>query len=297
VIFRYMPPIWDATFRPRFYERWGRENAVISAHTRRAEYGEYRQLLSVKAAWGGAEAYFVDGQRIAVDDDTFLILNTGRRYASAVESCEPVHSFSIFFRPGLMEDVRRGVVSRTEDLLDSPQERATPPIEFAEHLREHDRLVTPVLRHIQRAVDGGTTDELWVEEQLHFLAQRLLRLHMHDIERRMRAAARRPAVRKELERRLGRAVNFMNTHYSSPLGLDEIAGAARLSPHHFLRAFKAAHGLTPSAYLNRKRVRAARRLMQDSTWSLTRIACHVGFGSRTTLYRQLKLTDALRARD
>jgi transcriptional regulator GlxA family with amidase domain len=80
----------------------------------------------------------------------------------------------------------------------------------------------------------------------------------------------------------------MNTHYPSPIGLDEIAGAAHLSAHHFLRAFKAAHGLTPSAYLNRKRVRAALRLMKDSSWSLTRIAYHVGFGSRTTLYRHLR---------
>lgn len=284
-----MPPIWDPTFRPRFYERWGRENAVISARTRQAEYGAFQQLLSVKAAWGGAEEYFVDGQRIAVDDDTFLILNAGRRYASAVESCTPVHSFSVFFRAGLMEDVKRGVVLPAEELLDSPERSDTQAIEFAEHLRGHDRLVSPVLRHIQRAVDGGAADELWVEEQLHFLAQRLLRVHMQDIERRIGGPPRRPAVRKELERRLGLAVNFMNTHYQSTIGLDDIARAARLSPHHFLRAFKAAHGLTPSTYLNRKRVRAALRLMQDSSWSLTRIAYHVGFGSRTTLYRHLRV--------
>jgi AraC-like DNA-binding protein len=283
-----MPPIWDPTFRPRFYARWGRENAVISARTRQAEYGAFQQLLSVKAAWGGAEEYFVDGQRIAVDDDTFLILNAGRSYASAVESCSPVHSFSVFFRAGLMEDVKRGVVLPAEELLDSPEQSDLLPIEFGEHLREHDRLVTPVLRHIQRAVDGGTADELWVEEQLHFLAQRLLRVHMQDIERRIGGPPRRPAVRKELARRLGLAVNFMNTHYQSTIGLDDIARAARLSPHHFLRAFKAAHGFTPSAYLNRKRVRAALRLMQDSSWSLTRIAYHVGFGSRTTLYRHLR---------
>jgi AraC family transcriptional regulator len=288
VILRYMPPIWDAAFRTRFYARWGRESSLISARTRRAEYGPFRQLLSVKAAWGGAEQYFVDGQRIAVDDDTFLILNAGRRYASAVESSDPVHSFSVFFRQGLMEDVKRGVVLPTEQLLDAPEERDTQTIEFGEHLREHDNLVTPVLRHIQRAVDGGATDDLWFEEQLHFLAQRMLRVHIRDIERRIREPTRRAAVRKELERRLGLAVNFMNTHYASPIGLDEIAGAARLSPHHFLRAFKAAHGLTPSAYLNRKRVRVALRLMQDSSWSLTRIAYHVGFGSRTTLYRHLR---------
>src|SRR5690349_23952305 len=118
MIFTYMPPIWDSGFRPRFYERWGRENAVISARTRRAEYPEFQQLLSIKAAWGGAEEYFVDRQRIAVDDDTFLILNAGRRYASSVRASDPVDSFSIFFRDGLIESVRRALTDTTEKLLD-----------------------------------------------------------------------------------------------------------------------------------------------------------------------------------
>ena len=88
VILTYMPPIWDSAFRPRFYERWGQESAVISARTRHAEYPEFQQLLSVKCAWGGAEEYFVDGQRIAVDDDAFLILNAGRTYASSLKAKE-----------------------------------------------------------------------------------------------------------------------------------------------------------------------------------------------------------------
>jgi AraC family transcriptional regulator len=288
LIFRYMPPTWDVTFRPRFYERWGRESAVISAITRRAEYPEFRQLLSIKAAWGGVEEYFVDRQRIAVDDDHFLVLNAGRCYASAVKSCEPVHSFSIFFGPGLLEQVRRALTSSTEKLLDASTREESSPIQFSEHLRAHDRFITPVLRHIQRVVDAEPIDELWLDEQLNFLAQRLLRLHFRDLEREVPVPARRQAARKELQRRLGMGVNFMNSHYQEPIGLTQIAAAAHLSPHHFLRAFKVAHGQTPSAYLNRKRVRVAMRLMESSSWSLLRIAFHVGFGSRTTLYRHLK---------
>jgi AraC family transcriptional regulator len=284
-----MPPIWDAAFRPRFYERWGRESAVISARTRSAEYPEYRQLLSIKAAWGGTEEYFVDRQRIAVDDDTFLVLNAGRKYGSAIRACEPVHSFSIFFGPGLMEQVRGALLTSTENLLEAGNAaNDADAIEFSEHLREHDPLITPVLRHIQRAVDSGSAEELWLDEQLHFLAQRLLRLHYKDLERHVRSQSRRRGARKELQRRLALGVNFMNTHYQEPIGLAEIAAAAHLSPHHFLRAFKAAHGYTPSTYLNRKRTRVALRLMQSSSWPLTRIAYHVGFGSRTTLYRHLK---------
>jgi transcriptional regulator GlxA family with amidase domain len=61
-----------------------------------------------------------------------------------------------------------------------------------------------------------------------------------------------------------------------------------MSTYHFLRSFKTAHGVTPWHYLNRKRVQAAIRLIQSTDWSLTDIAEHVGFGSRTTLFRRLK---------
>jgi hypothetical protein len=93
VIYREMPPVWDPSFRTNFYARWGQENAVISATTRRAEYADFEQLLSIKAVIGGVEEYFVDGRRIAVDDDTYLILNAGRLYGSRIHALRPVHHF------------------------------------------------------------------------------------------------------------------------------------------------------------------------------------------------------------
>ena len=66
MILREMPATWDARFRTRFYARWGRENCIISARTRRAEYPLFEQRLSVKMAAGGSEDYFVDERSVAV---------------------------------------------------------------------------------------------------------------------------------------------------------------------------------------------------------------------------------------
>src|SRR5215472_16859717 len=137
-----MPAIWDEAFRPGFYARWGHENCIISARTRDAEYPLYQPRLSIKTAWGGCENYFVDGRRVAVDDDTFMILNDGRTYGSELRSETPVNSFSIFFRPGIARDVAATVGSAPERLLDG---HCSPHInpEFSEHMRSHDRTVTP----------------------------------------------------------------------------------------------------------------------------------------------------------
>ena len=288
MIYREMPPLWDRAFRERFYTRWGRESAVISATTRRVEYPDYTQLLSIKMITGGSEDYFVDGRRVCVDDDTYLILNAGRRYASRIDAMHPVHSFSIFFPPGLAAEVQDSLARSTEALLADPAGDGRHLIEFDERLREHDTTVTPVLRHIQQAVDAGVSDHGWIEEQLHFLIGRMLRLENRQRGARELIPSTKPATRRELHRRIGLGVTFIHTHFSEPIRLKDMARASHLSPFHFLRTFKALHGVTPSTYLSRKRTGAAVRLISEAKWTLTEIAELVGFGSRTTLFRHLR---------
>jgi AraC family transcriptional regulator len=287
MIYRAMPAVWEPAFRRTFYERWGRESAVISARTRHAEYPEFKQLLSIKAAIGGAEDYFIDGRRITVDDDTYTIINGDRTYASRIEALRPVQSFSIFFDRRLPEQAWQSL-SRAESTLDCPFEAEQPRVEFAEKLYEHDNLVSPVLRRIRTAVDSGPVEDAWLDEQLLLLLDRMLRLHDKKLRVEAIVPSRKPATRKELLRRLSLGVDFMQTRYRDPVRLKDIADAAHLSPFHFLRVFKSVHRISPSDYVNRKRAMVALRLLRESNWTMDAVAEHVGFGSRTSLYRHLK---------
>jgi AraC family transcriptional regulator len=288
LILRDMPAIYDTRFRPWFYSRWGRENCIIAARTQHAEYPVYQQRLSIKAAWGGRESYYVDGRHVAVDDETYLILNDARSYSSRLRNRTPVTSFSIFFRPGMAEDIARSVDKSQESLLDDPCAKAARTLEFSEHARRHDRQITPVLRFIYQHVNAGITDEAWYEEQLHFLLQRMIALRGRDRHVTRLIPATRPSTRTELFRRVGIGVDFINGHFADPIGLREIAAAALLSPFHCLRVFKAVHGVTPNVFLNERRLQAAERLLRGSKYSLDEVASRVGFQSRTTLFRQMK---------
>jgi AraC family transcriptional regulator len=281
-----MPALGQVAFRRWFYQRWGQENCVIAARTRRAEYPLFQQRLSVKAAWGGTESYFLDGRRVAVDDEHYLILNDARSYASALHGHEPVTSFAIFFRPGIAADVARCHALAADTLLADPEDHGT--VEFSEHLRPHDRLVTPVLRFIYRQIELGVTDEAWLEEQSYFLVGRMLAVHRNDLAAARLLPVRRASTRRELFRRIGLAVNFIHTGYAQPIRLSEIAAAAQLSPYHCLRLFKALHGVTPGEYLNRQRARLAERLLRETRLGVDEVAACVGYGCRATLYRQLR---------
>jgi AraC family transcriptional regulator len=288
VILRDMPATWNPSFRPGFYARWGKENCIISARTKACEYPQFRQRLSIKAAWGGCEDYFIDGRRVAVDDDSFLILNDARTYGSRVQSRMPIHSFAIFFRPGIAADVLRTLERSNERLLEHDGAGSTTEVEFSEQLRRHDRAITPVLRFIQRHVDAGVADESWYEEQLFFLIERMIALQRRDLSAAELVPAARRATREELQRRIALGADFISTHYSERICLDDMAAAALLSPYHFLRVFKSVHGCTPATYLNRKRIEVAARLLRTSSIPVDDVATLVGFENRSTLFRQMK---------
>lgn len=288
MIYREMPATWDPAFRKGFYQRWGKESAIVCARSRRAEYPYYRQLLSIKAVNGGVEDYFIDGRHISVDRETFLIINGERSYGSSIESLTPVQSFSVFFDQSLVARTWASLRLRPESLLDELDRSSSALPEFSERLHHHDRLVSPALGHLRRHVEAGMESEIWVEEQLMFLLHRMLRLQGHLRRQQDKVQALKRSTRRELDRRLALGVDFICTRFREPITLAQIAAAAQLSPFYFLRQFCSVYGCSPGKYLQRRRCRAALELLRESKWTMAMIAEHVGLGTRSSLCRRIK---------
>jgi AraC family transcriptional regulator len=291
LLLRTMPNVADtpenAAFRRWFYSKWGKENCIVTGRVHHAEYPRYRQRLSIKAAWGGAERYHIDGRTVAVDDDTYLVINDSREYSSVLSNLEPMQSFAIFFRPGLAEETLGSMLTDADRLLQRGTEADCRPVEFAELLRPHDGIVTPILKYIAQQVDAGLDDELWYEEQLSFLLERMLRAHRTLVESTRNIRAARVATRCEMFKRISRSTDYIHTHYARALTADELAAAAHLSKFHFIRLFRAVHGVTPYAYLQRKRAMVAKRLLETIDFGHEEIALRAGFDHRCTMFRQL----------
>jgi len=78
---------------------------------------------------------------------------------------------------------------------------------------------------------------------------------------------------------LRRARDLIDRRYAEPLDLDAMARAAGYSRFHFARAFRAAYGETPRAYLTRRRIERAQDLLRSANLTVTEI-CHLtGFSS------------------
>ncbi len=285
---RLRPLPANEPYRRAFYGRWLRESCIVFAKCRRVDMPPFTQRLSIKAARGGRETYFIDHRSVTVDDDNFLILNDGRKYGSAVDSKRDVESYSIFFRKGLPEEVLGALVAPGDRILDRSDWQTSQSVEFVESLQPHDRLVTPVLGYIRHHLEHGLDEEGWYDEQLHFLLERMLMHHRHVIRAVRSTAALKSSTRAEIYRRICLATDYIHTHYDEQLDLDMLASAACLSKFHFLRLFTDIHGLTPHAYLQRKRVAVAARLFASTRMSTEEVAAEVGYAARSSLFRQMR---------
>jgi AraC-like DNA-binding protein len=81
-----------------------------------------------------------------------------------------------------------------------------------------------------------------------------------------------------------RARDYLHAHFRSDVGMDELALCCATDRFRLSRAFKAAFGLAPHAYLVQLRLTHARRLLGQGAWP-AQVATDVGFADQSHLGR------------
>src|SRR5205085_7122662 len=75
--------------------------------------------------------------------------------------------------------------------------------------------------------------------------------------------------------------------------VDAMATRAHMSPRHFARAFRAETGMTPARYVERVRLEAARRRLEETGEPIGVVAEACGFGTAETMRRAFLRTLAV----
>lgn len=245
--------------------------------------------LSIKSFYNGQAFYEVGRGRFAVDDNSYLILNHGQPYSITIDSASPMESFCIFFAGGFAEEVYRSLSTNTARLVDAPEKSALPSINFFEKNYPHDDILSPALGHLRASLAQRKNEPGWIQEQLHKIMQRLLRVHRQIFKEVEALHAVRASTREELYRRLHRARDYAHAMFDKPLSLDEMAQIACLSPNHFLRTFGQVFRQSPHQYLTALRLGRAKQLLAGTELSVTEVCYAVGFaslGSFSWLFRR-----------
>lgn len=85
-----------------------------------------------------------------------------------------------------------------------------------------------------------------------------------------------------------RVIERIEAAQGGALRLEDLAGAACLSPYHFVRMFKASFGLTPHAWIMRRRLAHARRLLAAGRLTLQQAAERAGYAHLNHLNTALR---------
>jgi AraC family transcriptional regulator, arabinose operon regulatory protein len=76
-----------------------------------------------------------------------------------------------------------------------------------------------------------------------------------------------------------KSVKFMESHYHEPVSLAALAAESHLSVSHFIRIFTQTYSIPPIEYLNRVRIKHARRLLRCQLYTISEVAEKAGFHS------------------
>jgi AraC-like DNA-binding protein len=153
------------------------------------------------------------------------------------------------------------------------------------HTVLYDPASAALVRSAHRAAEHG--DQLASSTLLRTALAGLLRAHAAGDLAAVPGPGRGPGPGSRAPGAVGAVRDLLHERLADPPALAELAAMTGLSQFALLRAFRAATGLPPHAYLNQLRVRRARLLLDDGVPPAD-VAAEVGFADQAHLTRHFK---------
>jgi AraC family transcriptional regulator len=261
----------------------GVDNVLLHTRAKRHQVQNYTGPLSIKTVLAGRVAWTIAGRELVVDPGSFLIVSAGEKYSMNIDAAKPVETCCAFFAPGFVERTVLDATSPLEQSLDEPERSGLlAPYLSATHNDAERSLVGHVQSLVHRC-GQGLAPSGW-EEDFLLLALDLMRFHRQIREQAARVPAARESTRQELFRRLLIGREYIHSHLSDPVSLNNVSRSACLSPFHFHRAFTHAFHQTPHTYLTSLRLAHARRMIEGGS-SVLDACLGAGFASPAAFTR------------
>jgi len=273
-----------AAERPQFLfptgARFGEDNLILHAQSRRHAVADFAGPLSIKTVTRGLTSWRVGGRELVVDPSSFLVLNDGEKYSMDLDAPRPVETACAFFRRGFVESCAQDAVTPLEASLEDPG-RPAAPLPWVSRLHsDPEGAILGRVRTMARRCAAALQPSSY-EEDFLLLSESLLRLYREMRSRIARVPALKASTREELFRRLETAREYLHGNFEGPVSLDATARAACLSRYHFHRAFTRVHRKTPHAYLTEVRLARAHALLRSGR-TVIEACTEVGFTSTSS---------------
>lgn len=256
---------------------FGPDHVILRGRGRQYRVENFAGPMSIKCVRRGEAEWTTSEGRYVVDGSRYLTLNDSQSYTISIDQVEEAETFCVFFQSGFFEDVARGMLHSSAQLLDEPERMDA--FHVYEALQSSADTVGREIEAMYVEVISRKLDSARGEARLVRIAEALV--DTNSAVRRLagRIDAAKASTRAEILRRLLRARSFIDSELASRIGLREIAREAAMSPYHLHRAFRAVFGVTVHAYQIELRLERAAKLLRKGELPSGVVGTMVGFES------------------
>jgi AraC family transcriptional regulator len=166
--------------------------------------------------------------------------------------------------------------ARLNHAIEANFDRDHSAVQLTEAVGVTDRLLAELIKSmLEEALTDAADHGAYFDRLLDMaLAQLALR---HSTMKSVTTPARHALAPK----RLRQVLNYVEANISEPIQLDDLAYVAKLSRYHFSRAFQNAAGESPLAFVSRRRLETAKRLLKETDDPLSLVAKRCGYLSQS----------------
>lgn len=165
-----------------------------------------------------------------------------------------------------------------------PDEQTAWDIQFSKYHFENDTEITGLINKMMRlCMSADKAKDIYADLSMKELLIRLVQSqNLHQTENKRNNGTR-----------LGAVLQYIHRHLHEKLSVEALSRKACLNRSQFFRLFKDQFGLTPVEYINRERLRLAKKMILQSQETISSISYQCGFSDINYFSRLFKRSEGV----
>ncbi len=271
----------------RYVRELSNRNRIISENTCKSFYKPLdNTAYTIKFVFSGVENCTINKRNISIFPDSFVVLNKGTEYNSAIDSITPVNTLSLSFDENFVRDFNNTCWLDSDSLLEGKSQSA--PL-FMETLYPFMGDMRYNVTHLKNQIEKGHDNEILMNEYLHHCLLNYYNIYHQEVAQKVECLSFiKTKTKEEILKRLMLAKEYINSSFNKNVLLEDVSAYCCLSVNHLLRTFKEAYGISPYQYLMQLRLNRAKHLLTTTDYSLNEIVGLVGLENTSSFIRLFK---------
>jgi AraC family transcriptional regulator len=232
--------------------------------------------FSIFTNLSGDSTVRIASKEVIVNENIFFVSNPGQVYTLDIKSQAEI--FNLHIGEKMAEAILYAATNSTSQLLNNPNDICSQ-IELPNKMYWRDS-------HFNQSIQQLASVESPLKEQ-EILSELILRLldEHYKIKKDQNLKLIKLGTQQEIERRLFLATDYIYSHFTQTITLEQLAQVSCLSKFHFLRLFKEYFHETPHQFITRIRLEKSIDYLRKSESSIKEITQKVGIENASSFSR------------